>query len=150
TCLFGPATRPHGEDLAELGLLLGRVRDHDAADGDLFGLVGADHDAIFEGLEVHPASVSTLQCRVLTLPRPSQLFKRAGSGWAERSHPARPARPSAAATTRRRPPWRRCRCTWRGWEGRCGCPSPGLVRPCGPEAGHWPPLPHPGTACRRR
>src|SRR5581483_4225454 len=54
--LLGPPAAAAGEDLAELGLRLGRVGNVDAADRRLLGLVGPDDDAIFEGLEVHPAS----------------------------------------------------------------------------------------------
>src|SRR5947209_3119461 len=54
--LLGPAPRAHGENLAELGLLFGCIGNDDAADGHLVGLVGPYDDAIFEGLEVHPAS----------------------------------------------------------------------------------------------
>src|SRR5437660_3345451 len=40
--LLRPAAGPYGEHLAELGLLLGRVGNDDAADRGLFGLVGPD------------------------------------------------------------------------------------------------------------
>src|SRR3954463_13530178 len=43
--LLGPTPGAHGEDLAELGLLLGRVGNDDAADRGLLGLVGPNHDA---------------------------------------------------------------------------------------------------------
>src|SRR5215213_8280021 len=51
--LLRTATRAYGQDLALLGLLLGGVGDHQAADGGLLSLVGADDNAVVEGLEIH-------------------------------------------------------------------------------------------------
>src|SRR3954470_15205733 len=50
----GPAapTGPAGRAGALLGLLLGRVRDHEARRGGLVTLVGLDHDPVLERLEL--------------------------------------------------------------------------------------------------
>src|ERR687892_633243 len=69
-----PGTDCH--DLALLGLLLGRVRDHDPRHGGLLLLTRLDHDPVVQGLEskrslghaeAPPRSVSTLPIRVLSL-----------------------------------------------------------------------------------
>src|SRR4051812_20492003 len=73
--LLGTPAGAGGQYLALLGLLLGSVGNHQAADGGLLSLVGADDDAVVEGLEVHVGStsigrkgvLSTLVCRVLTI-----------------------------------------------------------------------------------
>src|SRR5512145_3019717 len=51
--LLGALARPHGDDLALLGLLLGGVGDHQAACGGLLALAGLHDDAIVEGLQSH-------------------------------------------------------------------------------------------------
>src|SRR5437763_1994424 len=43
---------PDGDELALLGLLLGRVRDDDPGDRGLLGLAGLDHDAVLERLQI--------------------------------------------------------------------------------------------------
>src|SRR3954451_24400777 len=54
--LLGAAAGAYGQNLGLLGLLLGRVGDHQAADAGLLSLVGADDDTVVEGLEVHVGS----------------------------------------------------------------------------------------------
>ena len=68
--LLRAAAGAGGQDLALLGLLLGGVGDDEARGRGLFGLVRPDDDAVLEGLQVHGrrSSVSTLVCRVLTIP----------------------------------------------------------------------------------
>src|SRR3954451_17445636 len=98
--LLRPAARAHGQYLALLGLLLGRVGDDQPADGGLLSLVGADDDAVVEGLEVHirfdlhraKGSVSTLTCRVLTIAPPGRFGNRAGSPAGQVPPPARGGR----------------------------------------------------------
>ena len=53
--VLGALARAHGQDLALLGLLLGGVRDDQAAGGGLLGFAGLDDDAVFERLQVHSA-----------------------------------------------------------------------------------------------
>src|SRR5690606_21963937 len=48
--------RPDGDDLALLGLLLGRVGNDDAARGLLFRVDPLDHDTVMQGTELHEAS----------------------------------------------------------------------------------------------
>jgi hypothetical protein len=45
-----PLSGPHGQDGALLGLFLGRVGDHETRDRGLLPLLGANEDAVVEGL----------------------------------------------------------------------------------------------------
>ena len=47
------STRPGGDDLAFLRLLLGGIRNDDAALRLLFGVDAADHDAVVQGTKFH-------------------------------------------------------------------------------------------------
>src|SRR5206468_10977726 len=60
--LVVPPAGARGHDGALLGLLLGRVRDHEARAGRLFALTGLDDDPVLERLE--------LEVRHLRLPPP--------------------------------------------------------------------------------
>src|SRR5690606_26156038 len=78
-----PLPGTDSEDFALLGLLLGRVGDHQAAGRGLLGLAGPDHDSVFEGLQVHRwrlhgDAVSTRFGRVLTVTH-SAWHSQAGS-----------------------------------------------------------------------
>src|SRR3954447_20558177 len=58
--LVVPLAVAHGDDLALLGLLLGGVRQDDAAGGGLLLLDGLDDQSIAQGLELHVASTRGL------------------------------------------------------------------------------------------
>src|SRR6516165_8269098 len=69
--VLGAAARADGDDLALLGLLLGRVGDDQARGHGLLGLAGADDDPVIEGVQLHREGppwlfVSTLVLRVPT------------------------------------------------------------------------------------
>src|SRR5262245_26831332 len=78
--LIGEAARAHGHDLALLGLLLGGVRDDDAAPDGLLLLDAADQEPVGERLEVHVALLGdgTARRSRVTSPRRARSTR---DGW---------------------------------------------------------------------
>src|SRR3954447_4534343 len=83
------STGPDRDDLALLGLLLGGVRNDDAAFGLLLRIDAADHDTVVQGTKLH----KLLQASVLNVKRKGQR------GW--RSCGSRPRRGRRYASPRR-------------------------------------------------
>jgi hypothetical protein len=63
----GPASRPHGDNLALLRFLPGRVGDDDAAGGLFLGFDTLDDHAVVERAELH--AFLHLQDRIVIMPR---------------------------------------------------------------------------------
>src|SRR3954447_19120511 len=72
--------RPDGRHLALLGLLLGRVRQEDAAGRLLFGGQALDQNAVVEGLQVHRRSAPPTGNRVKVWGRYASAVPRSGRG----------------------------------------------------------------------